>query len=185
MKTKNKSLVALILALALSLPAPANADWRLESSNSPAGLTAYASTYWINGIGPATYSGFSYYKIPFDTHFASMMIQCTKKKYTATFSLMQTGSAHDDLSLDDPGFIKLQFLNSKLNKKTTYRTYGLGMEGTIAINANAQDLVNNLVKSRTLKMQFVMRNDRVLNAVFDVRDLTLARTRFAYAGCKI
>jgi hypothetical protein len=89
------------------------------------------------------------------------------------------------MALDDPGFIKLQFLNSKLNKKVTYRTYGMGLEGSLAVSVNAQDLVSNLLKSRNLKMQFVKRDRKILNATFDVRELSLAKTRFAYAGCKI
>ena len=181
-----KSLATLLAATFLFLLlSPARADWYLESDNSPSGLKAFASTYWVDGIGPATYEGFSNYNIPFDTYFASFMVQCTKKKFLVSMSIMQTGSNHGSMALDDPGFIKLQFLNSKLNKKVTYRTYGMGLEGSLAVSVNAQDLVSNLLKSRNLKMQFVKRDRKILNATFDVRELSLAKTRFAYAGCKI
>lgn len=105
MKARKKIAAIFALIFASTTSATAYADWHLESVNSTTGLSAYASTYWIDGIGTANYDAFGYYKIPFDTFFAAMMIQCTKKKYTATFTMMQTGSAHDDLSLDDPGFI--------------------------------------------------------------------------------
>jgi hypothetical protein len=181
-----KNLATLLAATFLFLSiSPARADWNLESQNSPSGLSAFASTYWVDRIGPATYEGFANYNIPFDTYFASFMVQCTKKKFLVSMSLMQTGSNHGSMALDDPGFIKLQFLNSKLNKKVTYRTFGMGLEGSLAVSVNAQDLVSNLLKSRNLKMQFVKRDRKTLSATFDVRDLSLAKTRFAYAGCKI
>lgn len=185
MKIKKKFVVALGSLFLLANISPALGDWHLESINSPSGLSAYASTYWINGVGPVNYKGLSYYNLPYETYFASQMIQCTRKKYIVTMSLFQTGSSHDDLTLDDPRFIKLQFLNSKLNKKSTYRTYGTGSEGTLAINSNTQDLINNVVKSHNLKMQFMKRSGEVLSASFDVRDLVLAKTRFQYAGCTV
>lgn len=185
MKYQKNLVTVLVASLLFFSISPARADWHLESENSRSGLSAYASTYWVDRIGPATYEGFSNYNIPFDTYFASFMVQCTKKKFLVSMSLMQTGSNHGSMVLDDPGFIRLQFSNSKLNKKVTYRTYGTGLEGSLAVNVNAQDLVSNLLKSRNLKMQFVKRDQKILSATFDVRDLSLAKTRFAYAGCKI
>lgn len=175
-------LTAIVITFSTALPAAA--DWRFESNNSTSGLSAYASSYWINGIGPVNYSGLMNYDLPYETYYAALLIQCLKKKYVVSFSLMQTGSAHDSMALDDPGYIRLQFLNTKLNQKSTYRTYGLGLEGALAINTNTQNLVSNISKSRTLKMQFIKRSGKVLNATFDTRDLALGKTRFAYAGCK-
>ena len=181
-----KLISALAIGSLISLSTPdAHADWHLESNNSPSGLTAYASTYWINGIGSVDYKGLTYYKVPFDTYFASLMVQCTNKKYIVSMTLLQTGSAHDDLTLDDPGFTKVQFLNSSLNKKSTYRTYGTGVEGMLAISNNAQDFVTSILKSRTVNVQLVKRNGQAFKAIFDVRDLKLAKTRFVYAGCKM
>lgn len=113
------------------------------------------------------------------------MIQCSKKKYIVTMTLLQTGSAHESMSLDDPGYIRLQFQNLSTSKKYTYRTVGLGMDGVLAVSANSQALVSNLAKSRTVKMQFIKRSGKTLSAVFDTRDLVSAKTRFAYAGCKL
>jgi hypothetical protein len=97
---------------------------------------------------------------------------------------MQTGSAHDDLSLDDPGFMQVQVQNSGLNKKLKYKTMGIGIEGTLAISVKAQELATYFSKARTARMQFVLKSGEKFNAIFDVRDLNLAKTRFAYAGCK-
>ena len=181
-----KSVLALTIGVtAVLIVPPAQADWHLESNNSPSGLTAYASTYWINGIGSVDYKGLTYFKVPNDTFFASLMVQCTNKKYIVSMTLLQTGSAHDDLTLDDPGFTKVQFLNSTLNKKATYRTYGTGIEGMLAIGTNAQDFVSNILKARTVNASLTRRNGQAFKAVFDVRDLKLAKTRFVYAGCKM
>jgi hypothetical protein len=89
------------------------------------------------------------------------------------------------MSLDDPGYIKLEFKTASTTKKLTFATYGLGLEGVLVINTNTQTLISNIVKSRTLKVQFKKTSGKSLNAVFDTRDLTLGKTRFAYAGCKI
>ncbi len=183
---KSKTVVFLIsLVLMTTNVSSARGDWHLESNNSPSGLTAYASTYWINGIGPVDYKGLSYYKVPPDTFFAALMVQCTNKKYIVSASLLQTDSAHENRTLDDPGFIKIQFANSNFNKRPTYRTYGTGVEGMVAISINAQDVVSNLLKSRTVTIQLVRRSGQSYRAVFDVRDLKLAKTRFVYAGCKM
>jgi len=178
------SFIAISSMVFLSIPS-AQADWHLESNNAPSGLTAYASTYWVNGIGPVEYNALSYLKVPDNNYFSGLMVQCTNKKYIVSLTLLQSGSAHDDLTLDDPGFIRIQFLNSSLNKKSTYRTYGTGVEGMLAISMNAQDFVSNILKSRTVNVQLVKRNGQSLKTVFDVRDLKLAKTRFIYAGCKM
>ena len=175
----------LVGSLALIAMPTAHADWHLESNNSRSGLTAYASTYWVNGIGPVEYNALNYLKVPDNNYFAALMVQCTNKKYIVSMTLLQSGSAHDDLTLDDPGFTRVQFLNTSLNKKSTYRTYGTGIEGMLAIGTNAQDFVANILKSRTVNAQIVKRNGQAFKATFDVRDLKLAKTRFIYAGCKM
>lgn len=147
-------------------------------------MTAYATSYWINGIGPVNYYGLVNSELEYETYYAALMIQCTKKKYVVSMSLMQTGSNHDSMKLDDPGFISLQFVNLKSSKKATYATYGLGLEGVLVINTNTQSLVTNIYKSRSMKVQFKKNNGKTLNATFDTRDLVLGKTRFAYAGCK-
>jgi hypothetical protein len=139
----------------------------------------------VNGIGPVEYNALNYLKVPDNNYFAALMVQCTNKKYIVSMTLLQSGSAHDDLTLDDPGFTRVQFLNTSLNKKSTYRTYGTGIEGMLAIGTNAQDFVANILKSRTVNAQIVKRNGQAFKAVFDVRDLKLAKTRFIYAGCKM
>jgi hypothetical protein len=178
------TIASLVLALTGSITSPAVADWRLTSDNSPSGLTSYASTYWIDGIGPVNYAGLVNYQVPDNTLFSSLLLQCTKKKLVISFSLMQTGSAHDDLSLDDPGFMQVQVQNSGLNKKLRYKTLGLGLEGTLAINTKSQELATYFTKARTARMQFVLQSGKKVSPSFDVRDLSLAKTRFAYAGCK-
>jgi len=177
-------LVSVMVLFFNSATTPAIADWKLESDNSPSGLTSYASTYWIDGIGPVNHTGLMNYRVPDNTHFSSLLLQCTKKKLVISFSLMQTGSAHDDLSLDDPGFMQVQVQNSGLNKKLKYKTMGIGIEGTLAISVKAQELATYFSKARTARMQFVLKSGEKFNAIFDVRDLNLAKTRFAYAGCK-
>ncbi len=164
---------------------PVSADWKLESQNSPTGLTAYASSYWIDKIGPVNFAGLLNYQVPNDTYFGTLLLQCSKKKLVVSFTLMQTGSAHENPNLDDPGYMQIYFQGNGLNKRATYRTFGLGLEGTLAINLKTQEITKYLMKSRTASMQFVKRDGVKLNAVFDVRDLNTARTRFAYAGCKI
>lgn len=185
MFTKKLLSVLIVFMLALTQSPQANADWKFESSNKPSGLTAYATSYWINGVGPVNYYGLERSNLAYETFYAALMIQCTKKKYLMSMSLMQTGSSHENMGLDDPGYIKLQFQSLSSSKKLTFTTYGLGLDGVLVINTNTQTLISNIVKSRQLKMQFKKANGKTLNAVFDTRDLLLAKTRFAYAGCKL
>lgn len=175
----------LALAIAATFNSSANADWRFESDNKPSGLTAYASSYWINGIGPVNYYGLANSELEDKTYFAALMIQCTKKKYSVSMSLMQTGSAHENMSLDDPGFISLQFQSLKSSKRATYATHGIGVEGTLFINKNTQSVITNISQSRTMKVQFKKRSGKIFSATFDTRDLALGKKRFSYAGCKI
>jgi hypothetical protein len=175
----------LALVIAFTFDSSANADWKFDSENKPSGLTAYASSYWINGIGPVNYYGLQNSELGDDTYYAGLLIMCTKKKYTISMSLLQTGSGHESMSLDDPGFISLQFQSLKSSKRATYATYGLGLEGTLVVNTNTQSLISNITKSRTMKVQFRKKNGKILNATFDTRDLALGKKRFAYAGCKL
>jgi hypothetical protein len=182
-----KKLLVLLMSVVLTLTPwqSAHGDWRFESDNRPSGLTAYASSYWINGIGPVNYYGLQNSELEYETYYAALLIMCTKKKYTVSMSLMQTGSSHESMSLDDPGFISLQFQSLKSTKKATYATFGLGLEGTLVINKNTQGLISNITKSRTMKMQFRKKSGKRFSATFDTRDLVLGKKRFAYAGCKI
>jgi len=50
--TKKLLAVLIVFMPALSQSPQANADWKFESSNKPSGLTAYATSYWITGVGP-------------------------------------------------------------------------------------------------------------------------------------
>lgn len=178
-------IICLALLIAITSNSSASADWKFESDNKPSGLTAYATSYWINGVGPVNYYGLTNSDLDYETYYAALMIQCSKKKYIVSMSLMQTGSAHDDMRLDDPGFISLQFQNQKSTKRTTYSTYGFGVEGTLVITANTQSLITNISKSRLMKVQFKKKSGKNLSATFDTRDLALGKKRFAYAGCKI
>jgi hypothetical protein len=183
--TMKKFLVVLqVFILTIVLLPSAPADWKFESTNKPSGLTAYATSYWIDGVGPVNYYGLMRSDLEYETYYGALMIQCTKKKYLVSMSLMQTGSAHESMALDDPGYIRLQFQNLSSTRKITFATYGLGLEGALVINANTKTLISNIIKSRTLRVQFKKKSGKTLNAVFDTRDLTLGKTRFAYAGCK-
>jgi hypothetical protein len=175
----------LALIITFTFDSSANADWKFDSENKPSGLTAYAASYWINGIGPVNYYGLQNSELDYETYYAALLIMCTKKKYTISMSLLQTGSAHESMRLDDPGFISLQFQSLKSSKRATYATYGLGLEGTLVVNTNTQNLISNITKSRTMKVQFRKKNGKTLNATFDTRDLVLGKKRFAYAGCKL
>jgi hypothetical protein len=105
-----KFLVILIsLVMIATFNPSAKADWKFESDNKPSGLTAYASSYWINGIGPVNYYGLQNSDLEYETYYAALLIMCTKKKYTISMSLMQTGSNDDSMKFDDPGFLSLQF----------------------------------------------------------------------------
>jgi hypothetical protein len=181
-----KFLVILIsLVMIATFNPSANADWKFESDNKPSGLTAYASSYWINGIGPVNYYGLQNSDLEYETYYAALLVMCTKKKYTISMSLMQTGSAHENMSLDDPGFISLQFQGPTSSKRATYSTSGYGIEGTIVINTNTQSLISNISKSRAMKVLFKKKSGKTFSATFDTRDLALGKKRFAYAGCKI
>ena len=48
--------VSLVLALVfpLLLVGPANATWEFESENMPSGVSPYASTFWLEDVGPIT-----------------------------------------------------------------------------------------------------------------------------------
>ena len=54
--------------LALTQSPQANADWKFESSNKPSGLTAYATSYWINGVGPVNYYGLERSGLAYETY---------------------------------------------------------------------------------------------------------------------
>lgn len=60
-------LLALIIAIIFN--ATANADWKFESDNKPSGLTAFASSYWINGIGSVNYYGLQNSNLEYETYY--------------------------------------------------------------------------------------------------------------------
>lgn len=43
--------VTSILVLGIFLTSPASAVWEFESENRPSGISAYATTFWLEGEG--------------------------------------------------------------------------------------------------------------------------------------
>ena len=74
-------------------------------------------------------------------------------------SLMQTGSSHESMKLDDPGFVTLQFQSLNSSKKATYATYGLGLEGTlIELNNDGFDVFYDTTESTQVRLINAIKN---------------------------
>jgi hypothetical protein len=154
--------------------------WELNSENSRTGIISSAAQYWVEGYGPVSPKAFFSNSFENDLYWASLSFYCERKSLISYIYLTQIGSGHEDLRLDDPGYISVTF-NGSSSKR--FKTYGTGMTGIIAIKkdakAFAQMMINKKTLSTTLRIQY---GDRIA-LKFNVADLAKAKTRFKYAGC--
>jgi hypothetical protein len=178
---KRYAIGALVMTLFLTLLTPYSANsWELNSENSRTGIVTSAAQFWVEGYGPIAAKDFFFDNFEDDTYWASLSLYCERKTLTAYIYLSQIGSGHDDLRLDDPGYISVT-LNGSTTKR--YRTYGTGMSGTIAIRKDAKAFAQSLLSKKTLTTTLRIRYGNRIPLKFTVSDLSKARTRFKYAGC--
>lgn len=175
--------IAVILLFAVSIfgPAPAQA-WELNSENSRTGLITSAAQFWVEGYGPIAPKDFFFDNFENDLYWASLSFYCERKSLTAYIYLSQIGSGHEDLRLDDPGYISVTF-NGSSSKR--YRTYGTGMTGMIAIKKDAKVFAQMMLNKKTMSTTLRIRYGKRIPVKFNVADLAKAKTRFKYAGCSI
>lgn len=173
------SISALLLAISL-ISAPHSHAWELNSENSKSGIFTSAAQFWVDGYGPVTSKQFFGADFEDDIYWASLNIFCQKKVLSVYIYLSQVGSGHEEIKLDDPGFISLTF-NGSTTKR--YRTYGSGIPATISVKSNAKELAKVMLTKRTLSTTLRIRYGERIPVKFTISDLAKARTRFKYAGC--
>lgn len=171
------------LALSLLLPPSANAAWNLESDNGTDGLTASASTFWIQRVGPVDFDELMTIDQEEGSYWATLTVLCTKKRLYVAMGINQFGSGHDDLKLDDPGFADLIF-NNQFRKR--FRTWGSGVPANIAFSTDANKLTREMLIRKTMSTVIRVKFSKErIPLLFDISKLSKAKTRFRYAGCKI
>ncbi|MEY3319098.1 MAG: hypothetical protein RL540_1470 [Actinomycetota bacterium] len=179
------SVTALALLCSTLLPSSSNAVWEFESENKVSGITAYATTFWLEGTGPISIDQLMQVEdeVEEGTYWGSLMVSCTKRRLTIGVNLNMAGSGNREIILDDPGFAYLRMDSAPLRK---YRTWATDIDSTIAFSSDAPNIAKILVKARTLSITV---RDRVarerITLTFDVANLSKAKARFRYAGCKI
>lgn len=169
----------LTLLTSIQIPYTANA-WELNSENTRSGIVTSASSFWVEGYGPVTAKQIFSGDFEDDLYWASLSLYCEKKSLSVVIFLYQVGSGHDELKLDDPGYISIS-LNGAPAKR--YRTYGTGISGTIAIKKDAVALAKAMLSKRTLTTTLRIRYGERIPMKFTISDLSKSRTRFKYAGC--
>ena len=173
------ALIALSLVIGLLFPNPSN-SWDLNSENSRSGILTTASQFWVAGYGAVTAKQFFQGTFEDDIYWASLNLVCEKKKLSIYIYLTKTGSGHEDIRLDDPGYISLLF-NGNTSKR--YRTYGSGQKDVIVIQKDAISLAKAMVGKSSLSTSLKPRYGNRIQIKFDVSGLSKAKTRFKYAGC--
>ena len=186
MKMSRKLLsVISLLALGIFPSSPASAVWEFESENRPSGISAYATTFWLEGEGAISLDDLvqNEDEIEEGTYWATLTISCIRKKLLVGVNINMAGSANKDVVLDDPGFAYLRFDSSGLRK---YRTYGSDVKSSINFSSEARVISTNLMKASKLTLAV---RDRIarerITMVFDVSGFAKAKSRFRYAGCKL
>lgn len=179
--------ISLVLALffPLLLMSPASATWEFESENKPSGVSAYATTFWLEGTGPITLDDLVQVEDEIDegSYWATLMVSCVKKKLQVGINLNMAGSGNREIVLDDPGFAYLRFDSLALRK---YRTYGVDLPSSLYFSSDAKAITTNLLKASSLSLTVRDRIARERIALkFDVSGFSKSKTRFRYAGCRI
>lgn len=178
-------IVIFSLTTSILLTPNAKAVWELESENKVSGISAFATTFWLEGIGPISLDELMQVEdeVEEGTYWGSLMVSCTKRRLTVGINLNMAGSGNREIILDDPGYAYLRIDSTPLRK---YRTWATDIDSTIAFSSDAPLIVKNLAKARILSITV---RDRVarerITLYFDVANLSKAKARFRYAGCKI
>lgn len=178
-------LAVLSLAVPFLIPTNAKAVWELESENKVSGISAFATTFWLEGVGPISLDELMQVEdeVEEGTYWGSLMVSCTKRRLTVGINLNMAGSGNREIILDDPGFAYLRMDSAPLRK---YRTWATEIDSTIAFSSDAPLIAKGLAKARTLSITV---RDRVarerITLSFDVANLSKAKARFRYAGCRI
>ena len=177
-------LVVLVLLFSMILSiTPTHAIWQFESENDRGRLSAYASSFWIEGIGPVSYEKFLNQELDEGTLWSVMTISCVRKSLAISISVGQAGSGNEDIKLDDPGYVDIRFDNAAQRR---YRTYGTGDQTTLAIYNGVKTLVSGMMSKKRLSASpRIKYSTKRIPLVFDISGLSKAKTRFRYAGCSI
>lgn len=182
---KLRNLVASTMILVVGASNPTFAAWELESENRPSGISAFATTFWLEGRGPISLDDLVQEEegIEEGTYWASLMVSCVKKRLIIGVNLNMAGSANREISLDDPGYAYLRFDSLSLRK---YRTIGVDLPSSINFSVDARAIVSKMLTSKSVSLTV---RDRVarerISMNFDVSGLSKAKSRFRYAGCRL
>ena len=180
-KSFKVSTIALVWSFSISILTPYQARaWELNSENSRTGIITTASQFWVEGYGPVSAKQIFSGDFEDDLYWAALTLYCEKKSLKVVIFLYQVGSGHDELKLDDPGYISIS-LNGSPAKK--YGTFGTGIPGTIAVKKDAVALAKAMLTKRTFSTTLRIRYGDRIPMKFTISDLSKARTRFKYAGC--
>jgi hypothetical protein len=174
----------LVLIFSATSTALANAEWLIESENKKSGVSTNASVFWAEKFGPLDYDEILTVSGEDGDYFGIFTVACSNKTLAISLGLDHFGSGHEDIRIDDPGFVDVIF-NNRFKKR--FRTYGQDYPGNISFAGNdAKKLAQEILKRKT--MSTVIRNNATkerIPVLFDVGGLSKAQTRFKYAGCKI
>ena len=170
--------------LILSSATSARAEWLIESENKSSGLTTNASTFWAQRHGPLSFDEIMSIGGKDGDYFAILTITCSSKQLAISVSLSQFGSGHEEIRVDDPGFVDFIF-NSQVKKR--FRTRGEDYPANVSFTSTeARKLIKEALKRKS--MSAVIRNNSTkerIPVLFDVTGLSKASSRFRFAGCKI
>ena len=184
---KMRAIPTLLLSLLIlfSESPSSRAEWEFESQNKPSGISSYATTFWVEGIGPISLDDLAQLEdeIEEGSYWSTLMVSCVRKKLAVSINLNMAGSGNREIVLDDPGYAYLRF-DSVTSRK--YRTFGSDLPSSISFSTDAKAIVTYFIKSRTVATTV---RDRVarerITIEFDVSSLAKAKARFRYAGCKL
>lgn len=175
--------VFLAMAITFSNPIWASAEWDLRSENKSSGLTAIASTYWLENRGSVTFDDLVRVQSKEGSYWAILMLSCVRKSLLMGVSLNVTGSGNQEVLIDDPGYTYLRFNNKPLSK---FKTSGSDIPSTIMLASPQKKIVPKLRKSNSLSLAIRdVKARKTIQIRFDTSALSKASTRFRSAGCKI
>lgn len=185
MKIRLVPLLMLSLLILFSESPSSRAEWEFESENKPNGISAYATTFWVEGIGPISLDDLTQLEdeIEEGTYWSTLMVSCVRKKLIVGMNVNMAGSGNREIALDDPGYAYLRFDSVTARK---YKTFGSDLPSSITFSTDAKSIVTNFLKSKTVTITV---RDRIarerITMKFDVSYLAKAKVRFRYAGCKL
>jgi hypothetical protein len=175
-------LLVFSLFLILGNQSSANAVWEFRSENKPSGITAVATTTWLENRGPVTFEELMTAKTKERAYWAILTMVCDKKNLSLGVILNISGSGNKEVELDDPGYTYLKF-----DKHPPTRVKTIGSIPSMKLFASPNKIiVPMLKKARYLSLTMKDVNARkTIQIRFDVSGISKSSNRFRSAGCKI